>query len=62
MKRAFLAALLLAAACSSGSSTAGPVPDFLLMDVNDTSPTFDQEVSPRDYLTKVSGWYFGSAT
>jgi len=60
MKRAFLAALLVAAACSSNSS--GPVPDFLLMDVNDTSDTFNQDVSPRDYLTYVSAWYFGAAT
>ncbi|MFT4624981.1 MAG: hypothetical protein ACI8PZ_003647 [Myxococcota bacterium] len=37
-------------------------PDFHIFDVNDTSPTFDTEVSPRDYLEKVSGWYFGHAT
>jgi len=62
MKRTILAALLLAAACSSGSGTAGPVPEFLLMDINETSATYNQDVSPRDYLTKVSGWYFGAAT
>ncbi len=37
-------------------------PDFLLADVNETSPTFGTDVSPRDYLEKVSGWYFGHAT
>ncbi|NUP08762.1 MAG: hypothetical protein HOW73_22160 [Polyangiaceae bacterium] len=38
------------------------VPDFHLIDVNPASPTADQPVSPRDYLQKVSGWYFGHAT
>lgn len=36
--------------------------DFSLLDVNTTSSTFAQPVSPRDHLTKVSGWYFGHAT
>ena len=36
--------------------------DFSLTDVNTTSATFDMPVSPRDYLGKVSGWYFGHAT
>ncbi len=36
--------------------------DFSLIDVNTTSATFDTPVSPRDYLGKVSGWYFGHAT
>ena len=38
------------------------VPDFALVDVNSTSSTYDQSVSPRDYLQQVSGWYFGHAT
>lgn len=38
------------------------VPDFSLLDLNSTSPTFAQPVSPRDHLMKVSGWYFGHAT
>ncbi len=42
--------------------SAGPVSDFSLEDVNATSPRFGQAVSPRDYLQKVSGWYFGHAT
>lgn len=37
-------------------------PDFSLIDENATSPTAGDPVSPRDYLTKVSGWYFGHAT
>ncbi len=38
------------------------VPDFALVDVNPTSVTYDQAVSPRDYLQRVSAWYFGHAT
>lgn len=38
------------------------VPDFSLIDVNPASPTSNQPVSPRDYLQRVSGWYFGHAT
>jgi hypothetical protein len=38
-----------------------PMPDFALVDVNQSSATANQEVSPRDYLQQVSGWYFGSA-
>ncbi|MHC4547740.1 MAG: hypothetical protein ACYTEZ_03100 [Planctomycetota bacterium] len=57
--------VLMLAACS-GSSTpappADPAPEFLLMDVNATSPTYDQGVSPRDHLGGTSAWYFGSAT
>lgn len=40
---------------------AAPMPDFVLVDVNQSSPTASQEVSPRDYLDNVSAWYFGSA-
>jgi len=41
---------------------ADAVPDFHLEDVNATSSRFGELVSPRDYLEKVSGWYFGFAT
>lgn len=47
---------------ASAYLSAGPVADFALEDVNATSPRFGQVVSPRDYLQKVSGWYFGHAT
>jgi hypothetical protein len=67
-----LALLLLAvAACNDdpaapsnggGDLPEGVVPDVALRDVNATSATFDQDVSPRDYLQKVSAWYFGHAT
>ena len=38
------------------------VPDFSLPDINPSSATFGQQVSPRDYLQKASGWYFGHST
>ena len=38
------------------------VVDFSLLDVNPNSATHDQPVSPRDYMQKVSAWYFGHAT
>ena len=38
-----------------------PAPDFALLDVNPTSATYNQTVSPRDYRQTVSGWYFGKA-
>ncbi len=38
------------------------VTDFSLIDVNATSSTYGQPVSPRDYLEQISGWYFGNAT
>lgn len=37
-------------------------PDFLLTDLNPASLRFDEPVSPRDYLGKVSGWYFGHSS
>lgn len=40
----------------------GTVPAFSLVDVNPNSQTHDEPVSPRDYLDKVSAWYFGHAT
>ena len=38
------------------------VPDFGLMDVNTTSATYQDVISPRDYLGQVTGWYFGHST
>ena len=50
-------------AVMAGSVTiAPPRPDFLLSDVNTTSPRSGESVSPRDYLEAVSGWYFGHST
>lgn len=38
------------------------VPDFSIEDVNSTSTTFQQDVSPRDYDGNVTAVYFGLAT
>jgi hypothetical protein len=53
---------------STSSGTAGqgggepnPMPDFSLLDVNETSSSYNTYVSPTDYLGQVSAWYFGSA-
>jgi hypothetical protein len=43
-------------------SPEAPKPDFSLADVNPNSATSGEQVSPRDYLGKVSAWYFGHAT
>ncbi|MFV2068367.1 MAG: putative Ig domain-containing protein [Pirellulales bacterium] len=40
----------------------GLAPDFSLTDANATSPTYNQEVSPRDFVQQASGWYFTYAT
>jgi hypothetical protein len=55
---------MMMAASSSGMGGSTPMiaPDFGLQDTNTASPRFGQTVSPRDYLKKVSGWYFGHAT
>lgn len=42
--------------------SASAVPDFSLPDLNAASPRYGQSVSPRDYMEKVSGWYFIHAT
>jgi hypothetical protein len=39
-----------------------PRPDFQLEDVNPASARFGQMVSPRDYLSQVSAWYFAHST
>lgn len=44
-----------------GGEPPGPKPDFNLLDVNETSATYDAYVGPHDYLGQVSAWYFGSA-
>lgn len=48
----------------TGTAEAGPnaVPDFILADINPNSSTMGQNISPRDYLQQISGWYFIKAT
>jgi len=63
---------LLAPGCGSGCCDdegvvgAGPpaalAPTFLLADVNATSPSYQQLLSPRARLGSISAWYFGAAT
>ena len=38
------------------------VADFSLTDVNPNSATYNQSISPRDYLGQTSVWYFGHST
>jgi hypothetical protein len=48
------------------SADTGPkpwlVPDFALVDLNPSSPTYGATISPRDYEGRVTGWYFIHAT
>lgn len=60
-----LVGALVAAGCRKDSMQGpsdGQVPDFSLLDVNSTSPSFDTKVSPRDHVGQVTAWYFGHAT
>ena len=65
------ASLSVAVACSPKGDSAGrfgveagePVAtSWALPDVNPTSPTFEQVVSPADLIGQVSVWYFGHST
>jgi hypothetical protein len=67
---ALLALIPLASGCGDRSPTRSDPPtrspgelkpDFHLQDLNAGSARFGQAVSPRDYLGKVSAWYFGHA-
>jgi len=39
-----------------------PAIDFVFTDLNPTSSTHDQTISPRDYINSVTAWYFAGAT
>lgn len=45
-----------------GEGVGSIVSDFNLLDVNPASPTYNQVVSPRDYVQQATLWYFGHAT
>jgi len=47
---------------ASVTPIAPPIPSFSLVDRNPSSVRHGRDVSPRDYLEKVSGWYFTHAT
>jgi hypothetical protein len=60
-----LALAVLATACGKDKPTdpvVAAMPDFQLTDLNPNSLTAGELVSPRDYLQKVSVWYFGHST
>ena len=62
---------LIIPACGGGSSDSASapqsdpapnmVPDFQLVDLNSTSSTYNQTISPRDYLGMVPAFYFTHA-
>lgn len=37
-------------------------PDWSLPDLNPASPRYDEAISPRDYISRVSGYYFIHST
>jgi hypothetical protein len=51
---------------SQPDSPPGPsveaLPDFSMVDVNPDSARYQEAVSPRDYLGRISAWYFGHST
>lgn len=48
---------------SGGGSRLGTLPaDFALTDLNPGSDRYGDTLSPRDYLTRVSGYYFIHST
>jgi hypothetical protein len=39
-----------------------PAIDFVFTDINPTSSTHNQVISPRNFLNSVTAWYFAGAT
>lgn len=58
MKRLTWLAVLTFVACAAPM----PVPDFQLTDVNLASSTARQQVGPKTYEGKITGWYFGHSS
>jgi hypothetical protein len=61
-RRLLHAADLAAGWLAEGELAENPVADFALVDTNPTSGTYNQAVSPRDYLDQTSAWYFAHST
>ncbi len=57
-----IADALVIAADQMDTAEGEPQPEFSLEDVNATSATFGQSLSPSDFRDGVSAWYFGHAT
>ena len=62
-------AALMVAGCEDKKSTEPEdldptqvMPDFAIQDVNPSSKTHGETVSPRQHLGGISCWYFGQAT
>ncbi len=60
-------AVLLVSACGGApgkdrKADGKLMPDFALSDVNPSSTSFGTTVSPRQFLTRVTAWYFGHST
>ena len=56
---------LLAGACQPPTVKPTPgdvMPDFSLVDLNPASATSQQQVTPRQMLGHVSGWYFAHSS
>ena len=61
--RTLIGCAVVLTACQSGPLyPEGPMPDFMLKDINPNSVTYDESVSPRDQLGTISAWYFGHGT
>ena len=45
----------------SGDFSFERVPDFSLIDLNESSPSFETQISALTFSGKITGWYFGSA-
>lgn len=57
------AALGVALEAGEGEAMSGDiVPDFALIDINPTSASVEQTVSPQNYLGQATAWYFGHST
>ena len=59
--------LLLFASLGAGCTASSPldgeaVPEFELVDLNPTSPTAGEVISPSDFRGQVSAWYFTHST
>lgn len=65
-----LAIVVLTGGCGDDDPSSPPptpppatlMPDFSLTDVNPNSATTEAAVSPRQYLQRISAWYFGHST
>ena len=62
MRKAALLTVFLGSVTLSQARLPPPEPDFSLLDISKSSPRYNDEVSPRDYLLQVPALYFSRAT